>query len=59
MIIQYKDPPSREELVKRIKQAFANMGYDTPEKRKEWYEAQKPIVLICTRIEPDGDDWPS
>ena len=48
-LIKYENPPSREELIELAKRALANMGYDTPEKRKQWYESQKPIWFLCTR----------
>lgn len=50
MIIQYKNPPSSKELTEKMKKTLANMGYDTPEKRKQWYESYKPIAILCTRI---------
>jgi hypothetical protein len=51
MELKYKNPPSPEELTEMMKKAFANMGYDTPEKRQEWFDQQKPIVLFATNTE--------
>lgn len=50
-IFQYENPPSTEELQELFKKALANIGYDTPEKRKQWYEEQKPIWFIAERID--------
>jgi hypothetical protein len=48
MIIKYENPPSSEELIVKAKQALANIGYDTPKKRKQWYEENcKFVVWIC------------
>ena len=58
MIIKYKNDKTPEELIEIIKQAFANMGYDTPEKRKQWHEENcRPVAWIGTRINPDGSEW--
>ena len=53
MIIQYKNPPSNDKLIEMAKQALANMGYNTPEKRKEWHDSFKPIVILCTKMKDD------
>jgi hypothetical protein len=54
MIIKYKTDKTREELIEIMKQAFANMGYNTPEKRKQWYEENcKSVAWICTRVDSD------
>lgn len=44
MILRYENPPSNSDLLDIIKRAFANMGYDTPEKRKEWHRNQRPFI---------------
>lgn len=53
-ILTYDDPPSREELIEMSKKALANMGYDTPEKRREWFESHKPIAVLCKRVDING-----
>ena len=54
MIIQLNNNKTPEELTELMKQVFAKMGYDTPEKRQQWYEENsKPIAILCTRIEGD------
>jgi hypothetical protein len=51
MIIKYENPPDTQESVRLIKAALAKMGYDTPEKRREWYEQTvKPIVILCEQV---------
>jgi hypothetical protein len=48
---QYENPPSSKELTEMAKRALAKQGYDTPEKRKEWFESHKPIAVLCRRVD--------
>lgn len=54
-ILKYDPEPDPEEMTRIMKEIFAKMGYDTPEKRQQWWEENnKPLVMFGTRIEPSG-----